>query len=418
MRGVKDGTEPLPKCKPVSAGKSPKIAHSKYCPPAEYFYGEKVMCAAMPGFSTESDPKKGLSFSMNVTTGGLYEGEKEFKPVSCGKPPVVKKSKPLFKSSEAVYGDVLSYECEFGYSVDKTNKEASKSFSVTCEKDADFSKIPGEGECVNIDDCVGHTCGPFGECVDGLADYSCKCDSGFKQVVDAETKEKLCGNINDCGPEACGVGKCKDLINDYKCICPDGYEQTGEGKEKTCTKVICGVPPKITDAATSPVEKQTEKASFKDNILYQCAEGHTIGGAFGNPNHFNVECKANKKFKKLVSNKKFQGMVEKSDFKCKPNECPSPPDVKNAKKAKKDKVVFEDKIKYECEKGYTVDGSAKGDSHFSVGCQADGQFGALLQCLPVTCGEPEDVANSFRESGQVYFPQKRAYKCFDGFSTD
>jgi hypothetical protein len=419
MKGVKDGTEPLPKCQAVSAGMSPKVVHSKYCPPAEYFFGEKVLCAAVPGFSTLSDPKKGLSFSMNVSTEGEYVGLKEFKPVSCGAPPKVDFSKPQFDSAEAVYGDVLSYECEAGYSVDALDKDASKSFSITCEKDADFSKIPGEGKCVNINDCLGHTCGPFGECVDKLLNYSCKCDSGFAETYDKESKEKVCGNINDCGEEACGVGKCKDLINDYKCICPKGYEQTGSGKAKTCTKKICGVPPVVENSATSPVEWKEQKASFQDKILYQCAEGHTIGGKAGNPNHFHAECLASKKFEKSVGNKKFQSEVEKSDFACKPNVCPDPPDVKKASIDKKgDKVVYQDKIKYKCDKGYTVDGSPSGDGHFSTTCGADGNYGAILECKPVTCGEPEDVANSFRESGQVYFPDKRPYKCLEGFTTD
>ena len=51
-------------------------------------------------------------------------------------------------------------------SVYSTDSEASLVFTGGCEADASFTAIPGVGECVKIDDCAFHKCGPFGECRD------------------------------------------------------------------------------------------------------------------------------------------------------------------------------------------------------------------------------------------------------------
>jgi hypothetical protein len=63
--------------------------------------------------------------------------------------------------------------------------------------------------------------------------YTCNCESGYDQSWNKDTDELVCGNINDCGSEACGIGRRKDLVNGYQCICPTGYEEVGELDAKT-----------------------------------------------------------------------------------------------------------------------------------------------------------------------------------------
>merc|ERR1719265_2687948 len=180
--------------------------------------------------------------------------------------------------------------------------------------------------------------------------------------MDYAVRELTCGNINDCGPEACGVGDCVDLINDYKCDCPVGHEQidSDDKKDHTCQAVICGVPPEVDNAATSPIEVQQEKAIYQDKIVYQCAEGHTIDATATGKNHFSIKCQASKLF-----------TDEKA---CKPIVCNSVPSVDNGK-SRKHKAVFNESLCIDCASGYTIDGTATGDRGFSVPCLANGQFG-------------------------------------------
>jgi len=391
----------LPGCRPVSAGMAPSVAHGKFIP-REMFYGESALITATDGFSLTGKPGQGIAFSLDVTKQGKYSKIETFLPVVCGKPPSISDAKAP-KGFKAVYGDVLIYECNDGFSTDRTDEKASASFSIQCESDASFSRVPGLGKCVSIDDCAGITCGPRGTCVDHHKNYTCACESGFEQRMDHKQNELTCGNINDCGPQACGVGKCVDKVNDYKCTCPAGYEQIDHGNDHTCQGVICGTPPGVTNGATSPVEQQSVKAYFPNKIVYQCDEGHTIDAIYYGKNHFSIDCQASKSFTKAEA--------------CKPIKCNDVPYVENGK-AKKTVAVFNESINLVCNNGYTIDGSVTGDQGFTVTCQANGQFGAPQECKPVTCGEPDNVAFAFRESGSMVYKDSVTYTCFEGYTMD
>jgi len=257
------------------------------------------------------------------------------------------------------------------------------------------------GECLNIDDCARHTCGAHGDCVDKLQDYECKCASGFEQTTDSESGEKVCGNINDCGAEACGVGKCKDLVNAWECKCPSGYEEVDDGQGPTCKPKLCGVPDEVDNSATVPAEAQTAKAYYGAEFRYVCDSGYTLNGKVTGKDSFEVKCKANTKFSRTK--------------KCEPVKCASAVKVTNAK-PKKSSAVYKESIKYVCDAGYTVDGSTDGDDHFSVTCQTNGRFSTVSTCEPVRCGHPDEIANAARPGGSLVFKDKITYECFSGFT--
>ena len=139
--------------------------------------------------------------------------------------------------------------------------------------------------------------------------------------MDDKQNELTCGNINDCGPQACGVGKCVDGVNDYKCTCPTGYEEVdGDDGNRTCQGVVCGTPPEIKNGVTSPVEQQLAKTSYPNQIVYQCNEGHTIDATAAGKNSFSIDCRASKLFTEAEA--------------CKPVICNDVPYVNNAKAAR------------------------------------------------------------------------------------
>jgi hypothetical protein len=393
---------PLPACRAVSAGKPPQIQFADFTR-REMFYPEELVVVANPGYSTKAHPNEGKQFTIKVTSDCKFSGIQEFKPVECGAAPQVAQSRHNFAKPVAVFQDLATYFCTEGYSWDKTSSRSSQNFTITCEAGGHFSAVPGEGKCVNIDDCLTHTCGPQGHCVDKLMDYSCDCKDGFEETFDEKNQEKVCGNIDDCGPEACGVGECKDGLNDYECICPSGYEQVTTGEGKTCKAVTCGTPPRVAHAMTEPVELQTTKSYYKETVKYQCLDGHTLDAHHEGPNHFDIGCLADKSFTNTKE--------------CKPIECGTPPSVLHALK-EGDTAVFNESIKYECEEGYTVDETPHGDKHFYVTCLNTGDYGLPLECKPVKCGEPDQVANAQRESGIRHFGDLVKFECFEGFTID
>jgi hypothetical protein len=395
----------FPKCEAVSAGMTPDVSHGNLAK-QEMFFGQSVWVSADEGFSYLEKPTKGVNFYLKVNTNGEFEGMKKFLPVDCGKPPVVTKATQEFEKDRAVYGDVLPYSCVDGYSVDYSNLEASKSFQLSCQSNALYSAVPGEGECVNINDCATHNCGPFGECVDLLLDYKCKCDPGFEQVVDEATGEKICGNINDCGPTACGPGKCHDKVLGFECECPEGHHVEPsndlDDDDKTCVRNVCGNPPTIGHAK---LEGEVTKRVFEDVSSYICNPGHTLSGVAETQTEQTVTCQADKSFSKHED--------------CKPVECGEHPKLKNADIAfTTGGTVFRGAALYKCNKGYSLDGTAEGDKGQMTYCNGNGQYSPLQDCHAVTCGEPNTLANAQRESGEVFFEQKVEYSCFEGYTLD
>jgi len=407
LKCTKDGefvatTTGVPACLPVSNGMAPGVTHGLF-EPREMVFGESARIMAEVGYSTEAKPDAGRSFVLRTTAQGVYEGSKEFLRVDCGAPPTVARSSVSWVQPTAKFGDVVPYQCEDGYSTDYTPEAASLAFSLVCEGDGTFSQVPGEGECVNINDCLGHTCGAHGNCVDLLKDYECECQAGFEQEVDAYSGEKICGNIDDCGPSGCGVGTCEDLIQDYRCICPEGYEETYDGEEKTCTRKLCGTPPELPNAQTSPLEVADEKMGYLDEVLYQCLEGHTLNASYPGKNHYFIKCQADKTFTGPPM--------------CKPVRCGEVPTISHAT-PDKNRAVFNQTVTYTCATGHTTDGTADGDGSFGINCTADGSYTEPGACAPVSCGEPDEAANAWRPDGELVYEDKVTYTCFDGFSLD
>jgi hypothetical protein len=407
-----DGDRPIPKCQPICAGIPPAVPNGKFSA-MELCYGDSVVVTANLGYSLTGNVGEGLTFNIHVTTTGDFGGIEKFLPVDCGKPPDIKKAAVKFGKETASFGDLVKYECEDGYSWDRYwhgyDSSDGKSFYLHCEADADYSKAPGDGdgECLNIDDCHGKTCGPHGTCEDHLMNYTCNCDSGFAQEMDSKTGDLHCGNIDDCGPEGCGVGKCVDLINDYKCTCPEGYEQVleanGEKMDKTCAAVSCGAPPVVDDAITIPASAIGHKSFYTETIVYQCADGHTLDGVVGGKNHFEIHCLASKKFSATKE--------------CKPIKCDKMPELIGASTTAKD-CTFGKSIKVDCDKGHSIDGTEDGDHGYEIQCQATGKFSEPQVCKPVSCGEPADVPNAFRSGDELVYGDEVEYECVSGFTFD
>jgi hypothetical protein len=396
------GDTPIPQCRPVSAGMLPEVQHGN-AKRQEMFYGQEAIITADSGFSTSGNPGEGTRLVVTVSTEGEFVGIEKFIPVVCGTPPNVEKATTSFANGEGVFGDVLDYKCDDGYSTDKTDLDGAKSFAITCEADADFSKVPGLGSCANIDDCAGHSCGAHGDCVDHLKNYTCSCKSGYEQTWNEDTDELECGNIDDCGVEACGVGTCEDLVNGFNCHCPEGYEETGEDDSKTCTKKICGIPPEVAHTTTIPSDARDGKASYQDKIVYQCFAGYTLDATPTGKNHFEVDCLASTEFTATKS--------------CKPVQCGEAADTDHSSKSPA-KATFNESIKYSCEEGYTVDATPNGDKSFSRVCQANGKYSDASLCQPVHCGEPHEVTDAARPDGALAYGMSVTYNCFSGFTLD
>jgi hypothetical protein len=211
-------------CKPLNCGTAPEVDHA-LAPSAEVFFPSQIDYSCEKGYTSNGKARGPEGFSVMCEADGKFGAVGECLGVSCGEPPAGSKSSTT-KQGDVKYPDIISYECDDGYATKA--EEGSPSWTLQCQFNGRFS---GMQPCVNINDCVGHTCGPHGTCVDKLNNYTCDCDPGFE--IRFVNDEYICGNIDDCGPEACGEGgKCKDLVQDYTCECFEGFELTTEERNE------------------------------------------------------------------------------------------------------------------------------------------------------------------------------------------
>jgi CUB/sushi domain-containing protein len=233
-------------------------------------------------------------------------------------------------------------------------------------------------------------------------DYKCVCMSGYEVVTDEASGELTCGNIDECGPLACGTfGQCIDLVNDYKCDCQSGFIQKEVDGDHVCGRVECPPPFEI-EHAHFPAGL---KGVFEAVIPYTCAGGHTTDGKLNGPVGFSIECLASRSYSEAKS--------------CSPISCGKPPKVDNAP-AITVAHLFSEEAEYACEAGYTTNGLPKGESKFKVKCMESGHFTARADCLPVQCGLPPvlTMATAVPVTEILSFSETAEWACAEGYALD
>jgi len=344
-------------------------------------------------------------FSVSCGIEGGILGAKECLPVACGAAPATAHATPAEPTRNFVFGDSASYQCEAGHSADGT-PTGPTAVGRACGADGSFAALPG---CKKIDYCHENKCGKSGRCVSGRSAYICDCELGYEAVAAAGGGQQ-CVEIDECvdarGAVKCGeeqgAGKCVDGIGKYTCDCKPGYEEAAaESGGQSCMAKMCGYANPITNAA-EPRPRAGSKIFFPSTISYSCLAGHTTTGKVTGAKTFVVTCD---------TSGKLQGAQE-----CKPVECGAPLKVDHAKYAT-EALTHRQIVSYQCDKGFTVDGTPTGDTTFSSRCLEDGTFTQVQQCMPVSCGAAPAVAFATGSQDAHTTGQEVTYTCATGYTT-
>jgi hypothetical protein len=325
-------------------------------------------------------------------------------PVNCGPAPV--ELGATRDDGDIKFGTDKKYTCESGFSIGGA-KDGASTFEVGCESNGEFSIPSPDMICVNIDDCVGHTCGAHGYCYDLINDYGCKCDDGFEEnEVDGE---KICGNIDDCGGHSCGQGNCIDLVGDYMCECDTGYSQEFvDGGEKTCLPVRCAdTPPSPAHASLIGGGSAGQPVRYPNTLTYKCNDDYSLDGTGSfNSKRFSVTCSINGAMEALSSCQKIR--------------CGNPPQTMNAYLTSPNMyatVYAGDTASYNCATGHKIGGNGAGASSFNVKCKGSGYFTPVSSCEPVVCGSaPGQNYANVNWYGAITYGMTITYSCYGGFS--
>jgi CUB/sushi domain-containing protein len=420
-----------PECKPIICGKPPDVKNSFNNAMKALVYKETVTYTCDDGYTHSGVAGETKQETIACGPEGQFlKVPKKCLPVKCGEAPQCDTATVGGHEDKILTFDSLplDYSAVPGYSLladDDPYAPQKQAFTVTCQANGIFTPCP---PVLNINDCLVHQCGDNGECVDKekptgvpFDDYSCQCNSGYEETLHnisgAIDLEKICTNINDCpttdvcggpNPEGFLRGICEDMINNYTCRCSTGYDLVvlpAIPDNLTCTPKSCGpVPGKAN--ATSPLPPGFLANYDTPDWNFTCDKGYTLDGTARGLNYFEVRCASS-------------GLLEGLD-ECLPVSCGPPPVPEFANSLfEVDELKFPNKVKFECDEGYSTDRNPKGIVTFDVTCTADGSQSGQIPCLPVECGKVPEQAHALYDTERVFtFGEEAKITCDIGYSTD
>jgi len=401
-------------CKNVKAGEPPKVSKANR-PDGNLYYLDNVKYTLSKGFTLDARPDGVKEFQIEALDDASFSNTQEPKPVSCGAAP--EREKATTHAASYTYLQKSLYTCLEGYSTDSV-ASGPKTFELECQADGNYEGLPGclPVECGSVevpehteqveDDAGGvlaslvfgqhatFQCLP-GWSTDGIlgsnmlrGNVVCQADGSLSYPPECVNQDDCASPENSCAPD----GECKDTdsptgehVEDFKCECHSGFaHNVSEAGVHYCYNV-----PDCPDGGCEP-------GSCEDLINdYEC---HCPEGYYQDANE-----------------------QEGLPHDCLPNLCGRPNVVEHASTPDSDRdFYFDDNaVEYTCDVGYTLDGSASGETVFQLACKADTSFEEAPECKPVQCGSVPNVQHAAYPLGtMLFFPETVSYECEEGYSTD
>lgn len=261
-------------------------------------------------------------------------------------------------TKSAVYKDPVTYKCHYGYSVTGTPPNSAGDL-VYQETCKSDTNVSETAHCKDINYCLEENyCGPGGACIDGLSDYTCDCSKGYEVAEPDEYQRPYCVEVDEC-------------------IEWDGNSHCGA--HGTCKNGLA-------------------------EFTCLCEVGYEA--------------------------KPIQGDLKGE--RCTGKVCGFPPEIEHATdQSDVSKVAFPMKVPYRCDDGYTMNGTLIGDTLFKMACQPDKSFAAFAEssnyteqvampaCMPIACPPALPIVDHATvEGGPLFFELNEAtYTCEPGYTT-
>merc|ERR1719253_2559911 len=180
----------------------------------------------------------------------------------------------------------------------------------------------------------------------------------------------------------------------------------------SCQKISCGTPKVLQFATLVAPWTPRKSVEYDEKVQYKGRDGYMIGGR---ATQFSVVCQDN-------------GVLTDPEV-CKPVRCGYAPRVSHSRAAVAGDVFFGMHLQYNCDTGYSLDGTARGAKAFQRHCQNNGAFSDLISaqpCKPAYGGRAPTLQNAVMTEyagrpvtqfpPSVYYPNGLEYKCNAGYS--
>ncbi|XP_043572153.1 sushi, von Willebrand factor type A, EGF and pentraxin domain-containing protein 1 isoform X1 [Chiloscyllium plagiosum] len=399
----------LPYCAPIDCGLPPHIDFGGYMviPSQDRQGNEGLESYARPnGQESDSGTLSNLLTSDLGTNNGIPISASEQMSSSNGKriwntPSTL----DLLQSSEFFSGTVIHYYCYSGYKLLGPNV-------LECQENASWN---GSAPSCLLIECElpikpehGHITFSS-KLVGSMVQYMC--DSGYELVGSATgyctPQSEWSTTPPECQLISCGVpsqianGVVRGSNYTYTSVivyeCRSGFSLVGvkrrtcrankewNGMEPQCVPISCGSPP-----SPSNGNVLAGNHTFQSVANYSCSFGFLIEGD---------------QTRTCLANGSWSGEMPE----CRLVACPPLADIQNGKTSGFEFTLGKE-IEFQCEEGYLLHGTP------SIACQADGKWSdETPQCVPISCGPPEDISYGFINGSSFRFGDSVNYICFLGY---
>jgi len=182
----------------------------------------------------------------------------------------------------------------------------------------------------------------------------------------------------------------------------------------SCQKISCGAAYVLPFTTLLLPSSQRKSIEYEDKAKYKCITGYTVGGAAGASVNFEVKCQDS-------------GSLTDPQV-CEPVKCGSPPSMPKSRPSIAGNVFYGQNVMYNCDTGYTLDGTPRGSTQFRRDCKVDGSFSSTSEtCKPIAAGPAPTIRHATMSEyagrpvemfpPQVYYPNGLEYRCNAGYST-
>ncbi|ELU07393.1 hypothetical protein CAPTEDRAFT_199060 [Capitella teleta] len=394
-----------PECIAIECDAVPTVLHANYTPfKSTYHYPELVSFICDDGYQLDLNTE-GVSKVRCEADGTWNLDALECTRVNCpqGDSPENMDADESFY----FYGDVREYRCKDGYYI------ASGDSSRSCQADAVSCMSPRNTDTVEVitkQDKFLYTDQVEFACISGYEHES----GDLKRTCQADKRwsgdSPQCKGIV-CGEPPTGSGVVR-LDNDFRYpkqvtfTCGVGYRKvsgstfrvsqangTWSGDPLICTRILCSEPAKVMYAVMNTTSSEF---NFGDVIQYECIEGFVWDEQSGD---LTRTCE---------TDRQFSG----SPPKCTKIECGDPGTYPGTYKLG-NSFKYGDRVNYTCANGYQQASSVKWSI---VQCGADGNWnGTLPDCTRISCVDPGEVENAYKNGSDHLFEDRVQYVCFEGY---
>jgi CUB/sushi domain-containing protein len=364
-------------CLPVVCGSAPEVDYADVSEPGKInFDMPPFTYKCQEGYTLNGQTSGSTSFEVSCQASQQFSTLSECLPVTCGAPLPLTFADKDPATEEMFFGDVVTYTCDKGYSLDSKAGGAT-SFEVKCGSDGKKSEMK---KCSPVE-CGKAPAHEFATVEDKVYVF------GQQAVVTCQEGYSLDGTTSETSVS-------------YELACLD----TGSfDEQKKCQPIKCGVAPEVGQTTRDAGENV-----FGNEVTYQVGKGYSLNGQANGPTEFTINCESDGTFS--------------------PTSQPQPvscgiPVAKKFSSTSGAALVYQEKAKFACMSGYSVDGQPGEGTGFEEECSGAGTFVAHDDCLPVECGTvvlPKN-AKQVADAGSgklasLTFGQKASFECKAGFT--